>query len=79
MELNPGELHPDLDDRELSDEEIQELIRRLAADKDFIEMLMKNEREVEAGEKGYSVEETLAAMYAILNGAHPPEISDFKK
>lgn len=37
-------------------------------------MLLQSQREVDAGERGYSVEETLAAMYAILNGAQPPEI-----
>ena len=40
-------------------------------------MLLQNQREVETGERGYSVEDPLAAMYAILNDTQPPEISDW--
>lgn len=83
MELNPEELNPDLDDTDIDadmcdtvmyDEETQEMVRRWAANDDFIAMLLQSQREVEAGENGYSVEETIAAMYAILNGEQPPEI-----
>lgn len=58
------------------DAEVQEPVRRLAAEKDFIKLLLKKQREVEAGEKGSSAEETIAAMRAIASNTQSPEIFD---
>lgn len=67
----PAEPNP-----EMYDAEVQDPVRRLAAEKDFIKLLLKKQREVEAVEKGSSAEETIAAMRAIANNTQPPEIFD---
>lgn len=56
--------------------EVQKPVRRLAAEKDFIKLLLKKQRKVEAVEKGSSAEETITAMRAIANNTQPPEIFD---
>lgn len=58
------------------DAEVQDPVRRLAADKDFIKLLLKKQREGETVEKGSSAEETITAMRAIANNTQPPEIFD---